>query len=99
MSLRVAVSGAGVCRASTPYAVFVISVQQERYEPWHVYRKFQSFTLLRDQLLSHHPAIQGLPSFDVNNLGFEYLESARAFLDRWLQVTYSMLRTQIIGKK
>lgn len=85
MALRVDVSGVGVCRTAQPHAVFIISVQQERYEPWNVYRKFQSFGLLRDQLISHNPAIQALPGFDVNNFNHEYLESARVFLDRWLQ--------------
>jgi hypothetical protein len=85
MALRVDVTGIGICRTAAPYAVFIISVQQERYEPWNVYRKFQSFILLRDQLISHNPAIQALPGFDVNNFSFDYLESARVFLDRWLQ--------------
>lgn len=85
MALRVDVSGVGVCRTAAPHAVFIISVQQERYEPWNVYRKFHSFVLLRDQLISHNPTIQALPGFDVNNFSHEYLESARAFLDRWLQ--------------
>lgn len=85
MALRVDVSGVGICRTSAPHAVFIISVQQERYEPWNVYRKFQNFILLRDQLISHNPAIQALPGFDVNNFNYDYLESARVFLDRWLQ--------------
>lgn len=85
MALRVEVSGIGVCRTSAPHAVFIISVQQERYEPWNVYRRFSSFSVLRDQLTSYNPAIQLLPGFDGNNFSFEYLEDARVFLDHWLK--------------
>jgi hypothetical protein len=85
MALRVEVAGFGICKTTQPYSTFVICVQQEKFEAWTVYRRFQSFCILRDQLISHHPAIASLPVFDQNNFNFEYLESFRLFLDRWLQ--------------
>ncbi len=85
MALRVEVGGFGLCRTSVPYSVFIICVQQERFEAWTVYRRLNSFALLRDQLISHHPSIAPLPHLDPNNLDLNYLESARHFLDRWLQ--------------
>lgn len=85
MALRVEVGGFGLCRTNVPYAVFIICVQQERFEAWTVYRRLNSFALLRDQLISHHPSIAPLPHLDPNNLDLHYLENARNFLDRWLQ--------------
>lgn len=85
MALRVEVGGFGLCRTNVPYAVFIICVQQERFEAWTVYRRLNSFTLLRDQLISHHPSIAPLPHLDPNNLDLHYLENSRNFLDRWLQ--------------
>lgn len=85
MALRVEVAGFGLCRTAQPYSIFVICVQQEKFEAWTVYRRLHSFALLRDQLISHHPNIPALPSLDPNNLTLDYLESARQFLDRWLQ--------------
>lgn len=85
MALRVEVAGFGLCKTANPYGIFIICVQQEKFEAWSVYRRFHSFLLLRDQLISHHPSIPALPSLDANNLSPEYLEGVRAFLDRWLQ--------------
>jgi hypothetical protein len=85
MALKVEVGGVGICRTVSPTIVFIICVQQERYEPWTVYRRFQNFGFLREQLLNHHGGIQLLPNFDESNFSFEYLEGARQFLDRWLQ--------------
>lgn len=85
MALNVDVAGFGICKTAQPYVTFVICVQQEKFEAWTVYRRFQSFCILRDQLISHHPAIPQLAAFDHNNFNFEYLESFRDFLNRWLQ--------------
>jgi hypothetical protein len=85
MALRVEVNGFGICKTGSPYSLFVICVQQEKFEAWAVYRRFQNFIVLRDQLISHHPAIPALPQIDYNNYDLQYLESVRVFLDRWLQ--------------
>lgn len=85
MALRVEVAGFGICKTTVPYTNFVICVQQEKFEAWTVYRRFQSFLILRDQLISHHPAISPLPAIDPANFDLLYLEQVRQFLDRWLQ--------------
>lgn len=85
MALRVEVAGFGLCKTANPYGTFIICVQQEKFEAWSVYRRFHSFLLLREQLISHHPNIPQLPALDANNLSLEYLENVRAFLDRWIQ--------------
>jgi hypothetical protein len=85
MALRVEVSGYGICKTQMPHAVFIICVQQEKFEAWTVYRRFQNFLLLRDQLIGHHPAVPALPAIDHNNFQTDYLEYVRSFLDRWLQ--------------
>jgi hypothetical protein len=85
MALRVQVAGFGLCQTQSPYAVFIICVQQERFEPWTVYRRLNSFGVLRDQLISHHPTIASLPSIDPHDVSLRHLEHARVYLDRWLQ--------------
>jgi len=97
MALRVEVAGYGVCQTNAPYAVFVVCVQQENWEPWTVYRRYNGFQLLRDQLIHLHTTISSLPVFNPENLQLEYLESCRETLDRWLQGIASntnVLRTQ-----
>jgi hypothetical protein len=89
MALRVEVAGFGLCQTATPYSVFVVCVQQEKFEAWTVYRRYNSFLLLRDQLLSHHPQLPIIPHFDPDNLRLENLESCRLMLDRWLQIVAS----------
>ena len=89
MALRVEVAGYGLCQTATPYSVFVVCVQQEKFEAWTVYRRYNSFMLLRDQLLSHHPQLPVIPHFDPDNLRLENLESCRVMLDRWLQIVAS----------
>jgi hypothetical protein len=66
-----------------------VCVQQEKFEAWTVYRRYNSFLLLRDQLLSHHPQLPVIPHFDPDNLRLDNLESCRVMLDRWLQVVAS----------
>lgn len=97
MALRVEVAGYGVCQTTAPYAVFVVCVQQENWEPWTVYRRYNGFLLLRDQLIHIHTEILSLPVFNSENLRLDYLESCRETLDRWLQGIASntnVLRTQ-----
>lgn len=89
MALRVEVAGYGLCQTAQPYSVFVVCVQQEKFEAWTVYRRYNSFQLLRDQLILHHPALPVIPHFDPDNLRLENLESCRVVLDRWLQMVAS----------
>ena len=85
MSLRVEVAGFGLCRTSHPYAVFVVCVQQEKFEAWTVYRRYNSFMLLREQLASLHPNMSPIPHYSPDSLSLENLEHGRALLDKWLQ--------------
>lgn len=85
MALRVEVAGYGLCRTANPHALFIICVQQDKFEAWTVYRRFHSFLMLREQLSTHHPQITSVPGVDVSNLSPDYLEQARAVLDYWLQ--------------
>ncbi|KAJ1439771.1 hypothetical protein B484DRAFT_391582 [Ochromonadaceae sp. CCMP2298] len=85
MALRVEVAGYGLCQTATPYSVFVVCVQQEKFEAWTVYRRYNSFQLLREQLLSLHPTLPPIPPFDAEDLRLENLENCRVVLDRWLQ--------------
>lgn len=85
MALRVEVAGYGLCRTASPHALFIICVQQEKFEAWTVYRRFHSFLMLREQLSAHFPQIPSVPGIDVSNFNPDYLEQARAVLDYWLQ--------------
>jgi hypothetical protein len=99
MALRVEVAGYGLCQTATPYSVFVVCVQQDKFEAWTVYRRFNSFQLLREQLLSHHPNLPTIPNFDPDNLRLDNLENCRVVLDRWLQMVASnsyILRMQSV---
>lgn len=89
MALRVEVAGYGLCQTTAPYSVFVVCVQQEKFEAWTVYRRYNSFQLLREQLITLHPSIPVIPNFDTENLKLDNLESCRSILDRWLQIVAS----------
>lgn len=89
MALKVEVAGLGICRTATPYSVFIVCVQQEKFEAWTVYRRYNSFNLLRDQLIPAHPGIPPIPHFDADNLSYENLENCRNILDKWLQLLAS----------
>jgi hypothetical protein len=85
MALKVEVAGFGICKSTNPYSVFIICVQQEKFEAWTVYRKYNNFLQLRDQLKSNHPSIPYVPSFQADNLDLENLQNCRYDLDCWLQ--------------
>lgn len=89
MALRVEVAGYGLCQTAAPYSVYVVCVQQEKFEPWTVYRRYNSFQLLRDQLLSHYPQLPVIPNFNPDDLRLDSLEACRSVLDRWLQMVAS----------
>lgn len=85
MSLKVEVVDFGICRTATSYSVFLIHVYQERFEAWTVYRRIESFALLREHLLPFNPSIGELPYLDPNDLDLSRLESCRSVLDLWLR--------------
>jgi hypothetical protein len=89
MALKVEIAGFGLCQTVNPYSVFVICVQQERFEAWTVYRMYDKFLLLREQLLTAHPGIQEVPEINSQNLSLENLEASRMSLDRWLSTLTS----------
>mmetsp|Transcript_7435 Transcript_7435/g.11093 ORF Transcript_7435/g.11093 Transcript_7435/m.11093 type:complete len:636 (-) Transcript_7435:401-2308(-) len=84
-TLRVEVAGFGICRTLTPYIVFIVCVQQKNYEAWTVYRRYDSFSLLREQLIALHSDMPALPYLNPNLFDMENLESSRAALNEWLQ--------------
>jgi hypothetical protein len=97
MSLTVEVAGFGLCQTITPYSVLVICVQQEQFQAWTVYRRYNSFLALAEQLQILHPNIPSVPRFESDNLSIDILESCRVSMDRWLQSITSnpmILRTQ-----
>lgn len=74
MALLVEVSGIGVCRSPTlsisSYSAFIISVQQESYQIWTIYRRYQTFLALYDHLKSGmqlYGFVPPLPHCDPNN--------------------------------
>jgi len=97
MALAVEVSGYGICHSQNPYAVLVICVQQESFQAWTVYRRYNSFHELCEQLRSLYPGIPSVPYYDVDNLSADNLEQCRCGMDRWLQTLTAnsmILRTQ-----
>ena len=77
MALQVEVAGFGLCQTHDPYSLFVVCVQQENFEAWTVYRNFQSFVQLREQIIVNHPDIPALIECDVMTLNVDMLESCR----------------------
>ncbi len=105
MSLCVDIAGVGICQMSPPFSVFVLSVQQEGYQAWTVYRRYCHFCTLMEHLQSMYD-VPPLPDFTDNSgqpmnievcLDVTFLENARAVLDSWLQdvlLNPVILRTQ-----
>ena len=99
MSLRVEVAGFGICRTATPFSTFIVSVHQERFEAWTVYRRYESFVLLREQLRSIFPEILELPFLEANDFDLNRLEECRIELHKWLHKVTSenyILRMQFM---
>lgn len=88
MSLLVEVAGVGICRGPSTvasYSLFVVAVQQEAYQGWTVYRRYQSFVALYEHLrISLHPSginILQLPHCDPNNIQVSNLLEALSSID------------------
>lgn len=106
MALYVEVSGVGVCRSPSlsvsSYSAFIISVQQESYQGWTIYRRYQTFMALYDHLKSgaqQYGFVPPLPQCDPNNFQIQYLESCAAAVDVWLKNIASnmmILRSQFM---
>lgn len=95
--LAIEVAGIGICKTNPPYAVFVVCVQQESFQAWTVYRRYELFTAISEQLQSLHPDTLPVPRVNEHILTLENLEHCRIILDRWLQKVVSnplILRTQ-----
>ena len=76
MVLVVEVVAVGVCRAPSSailsYSAFIVSVQQDAYQGWTIYRRYQSFVALYEHLkLMVQPqgliSVPQLPLCDPNN--------------------------------
>lgn len=105
MSLIVDIAGFGICQVAPPFSVMVVSVQQEGFQAWTVYRRFVHFTALFEQLSSADGDILYLPDLinqhnmgmHVESLDTHHLEKMRQLLDEWLQsvvLNQYILRTQ-----
>lgn len=95
--LAIEVAGIGICKTNPPYAVFVVCVQQESFQAWTVYRRYELFTAISEQLQSLHPDTLPVPRINEHILTLDNLEHCRVILDRWLQKVVSnplILRTQ-----
>jgi hypothetical protein len=87
MSLLVEVAGFGVCNSTPqPHSVLVICVQQENFQAWTVYRRYNQFVLLAEQLKDLYPTIPPLPLFDAQDFRTENLEACRLAMNKWIQV-------------
>lgn len=96
MSLTVEVAGFGICQALPSFTTFVVSVQQESFQPWTVYRRFQDFHALGGLMNTLHET-PDLQMMDPDNFDLGYLEQCREALNIWLQNVVSnqlILRTQ-----
>lgn len=89
MALRVEVAAFGICRTMEPYSLFVVCVQQEKFEAWVVYRRFNTFQLLREQLVALQPGIPELENVNTDDLNLDSLEKCRDMLDQWLKLVAS----------
>jgi serine/threonine protein kinase len=85
MALKVEVAGFGLVQTNDPYSLFIVCVQQENFDPWTVYRNFNSFVQLREQIIPMHPDIPRLIDCDVSNMNVVKLEYDRFALNKWLQ--------------
>ena len=97
MSLTVEVAGFGLCQTTSPYSVLVVCVQQETFQAWTVYRRYNSFVALQEQLQSLHPSVPNVPYFNADDLSIENLDNCRTSVDVWLRSLSSnplILRTQ-----
>jgi hypothetical protein len=96
-ALSVEVSGFGLIQSVNPYALMVICVQQESFQAWTVYRRYQAFVELADQLRALHPTVPPVPVFNADDLSIDNLDRCRTAMDTWLQTISSnpmILRTQ-----
>jgi len=96
-ALTVEISGFGLIQSVNPYALMVICVQQESFQAWTVYRRYQAFVELADQLRALHPTVPPVPVFNADDLSIDNLDRCRTAMDTWLQTISSnpmILRTQ-----
>lgn len=84
MSLAVEVAGFGICHTQPPYPVLIICVQQESFQAWTVYRLYESFAALSDQLRQVYPATPDIPAWNSEDLSLGNLEWCRAAMNEWL---------------
>jgi hypothetical protein len=83
MSLAVEVAGFGLCQITSPYSLLVICVQQESFQAWTVYRRYDNFLSLLEQLRILHPSVPNVPAFNPNNLAISNLDGLRFAMDSW----------------
>jgi hypothetical protein len=82
--LAAEVAAYGLCRTRMPYYVFVVCVQQENYPMWIVYRRYNSFLSICDQLRVLFRDIPDVPRFSEHDFPGQ-LENCRVRLNQWLQ--------------
>ena len=99
MSLCVDIFGVGICQMSPPFPMFIISIQQGQFLPWSVYRSYNQFKTLYEQIRNALD-IPVLPVLVINNtLDLHFLEQSKFVLNEWLQVVCDnteVLRSQLM---
>lgn len=83
MSLTVEVAGFGLCQTVAPNSVLVVCVQQEHYQAWAVYRAYDAFVTLMEQLRILHPSVPNVPPFNPGSISMTCLEGLRSAMDQW----------------
>lgn len=85
----VEVAGFGVARESITY--FIISVKQDGFNEWAVYRDYNAFQTLDFQLHSVYSCIEPIPAIDfVNTTFMTSLQTSRELLNDWLKCVLAL---------
>ena len=95
--LAAEVAAFGLCRTASPYYVFIVCVQQENFPMWVVYRRYNSFLMIVEQLKSLYRDIPEVPRFNPDTDFPAQIENCRLLLNQWLQMIISneyILRAQ-----
>ncbi|CAM9125799.1 unnamed protein product, partial [Ectocarpus fasciculatus] len=95
--LAAEVAAFGVCRTESPYYVFIVCVQQENFPMWVVYRRYNTFLMIAEQLKAMYRDIPEVPRFNPDVDFPAQIENCRILLNQWLQLIISneyILRAQ-----
>lgn len=91
-TLTVEAAGFGICQDVNPYSILVICVQQESFQAWTVYRRFNSFEQLALQLKSVYKNLPELPNCDPGMLHIKII-----ILYLFFSLLYNVIVIIILG--